>query len=680
MSDMFVGSQTPLYQNVKICRRSKTGKILEERYSKNRVTKLMLFGIAQFLIGTFNDSNPQKIYEMIPRFLSLGSNTPGPDSASSGVTKQPTVNDTRLLNEIKVSSTTGATEPVKRLWIAERNMLKINTKFSDPFIKVSIKTYVHEAAFDGMSIGEAGLFSKERDNNCLARVAFKPIIKNPGEVLDIQWDITLLSYGETKYPDSIKIQNGDRVAIPLQYTNKHFKETKLGLSIDKDLQIIGENNNGIISNFFKYDNDGVISNIMTLDDLKNTSWYIYLQSTDLRIEDIFRTLNDSKLNDINNPIYLISKTQNISHPYYFGNLYANDTMEYIESTELASFNLFSEDQEINNEDTMYRFTVDGSNVPGNFIIKNPDGKINKYRVNRFQIHEFNTATNQWEPLDAFMYNNVIVNSQAEPIGYSYSSNGIFFKSTITLHYTLTNQYLTYDENNEHKVLFTIGRNDLVIPSGYTFDFNDNAKIFLNDEFTLYHLSLDNYWVMGNYLKLIPIILPTDATDKSITWKIQNENIAKINFDGVVTSWNLGETTAIVSTSNELRAKTIIDVVKESRFVPVDDILLDPVEIELYVDGSLNQYHVVTATVLPLFATNPTVTWSTSYEISNCISLINLGNNQVKVILNGSGNLGTGFITATSQTGKSKDCLVRVIFMADSDDCDCPSPTHLEAEA
>lgn len=159
MSDMFVGSQLPLYQNVKITRRSAKGKILEERYAKNRVTKLLLFGIARYLVGQFNDSNPDKIYEYIPRYLALGTNIPGSDSASSGVTTLSTVNDTRLLNEITVASTTGRTEPVKRLWIAERNMCKINTKFSDPFIKVSIKTYVHESTFDGMTIGEAGLFS-----------------------------------------------------------------------------------------------------------------------------------------------------------------------------------------------------------------------------------------------------------------------------------------------------------------------------------------------------------------------------------------------------------------------------------------------------------------------------------------------------------------------------------------
>ena len=130
MSDMFLGSQTPIYQNVRICRRSKTGKILEERYAKNRVTRLMLYGIGKFLLGQFNDSSPDKIYEYIPRYLALGTNTPGADANYAGVTFVSSVNDTRLLNEITQTSTAGTSESVKRIWIAERNMCKLNTKFS----------------------------------------------------------------------------------------------------------------------------------------------------------------------------------------------------------------------------------------------------------------------------------------------------------------------------------------------------------------------------------------------------------------------------------------------------------------------------------------------------------------------------------------------------------------------
>ena len=57
----------------------------------------------------------------------------------------------------------------------------------------------------------------------------------------------------------------------------------------------------------------------------------------------------------------------------------------------------------------------------------------------------------------------------------------------------------------------------------------------------------------------------------------------------------------------------------------------------------------------------------------------MGNNQVKVVLNGSGNIGAGYITATSQSGKSAQCLVRVIYQSDNSECDCPDPSHLIQE-
>ena len=102
MSDMYLGSQAPLYQNVKIrVFNQKTGHVRIERNVKNRVTKLMLWGIAQFLSGAFNDSTPDKIYEYIPRYIALGSCIPGPDAQTAGVSTTVTVNDSRLLNEYK---------------------------------------------------------------------------------------------------------------------------------------------------------------------------------------------------------------------------------------------------------------------------------------------------------------------------------------------------------------------------------------------------------------------------------------------------------------------------------------------------------------------------------------------------------------------------------------------------
>lgn len=682
MSDMFLGSQAPLYQNVHICKRSKNGKILEERFAKNRVTRLMLYGIGKFLLGQFNDSTPDKIYEFIPRYLALGTNTPGADADSAGVSTLSSVNDTRLLNEITKSSTVGTSETVKRVWIAERNMCKLNTKFSDPFIKVSIKTYISSSHYDGMSIGEAGLFSKEKDNNCLARVCFSPIVKNAGEVLDIQWDITLLSYGETKYPEKLEIENGSKVSLPLKYTNKHFIEYDLGLKRYPLYNSIGLDT---FKDMFEYDSEGVITTKYSLQKLKDESgWYEHLSTLKLedKIETFYNLLIDSKLNDASNDgknaRFLYSINQNTPNMLYFGNLYSNQSMTALDSNTLCTMMMYSEDKEYINKTTKAYYLE--TNIPGTYTIVTPDNDKRKYKVVQNRFYKKSEADETiWVETIYFMYNGTVVDINQNPTEYTYN-NGMFYKTKINTVNTYVNEYLNFSGINDDKFyIYSIDSNNTIQRTNYSIDLDNDSTIYLNNEDTTYHLSNDNYWVTGDYIKLIPVISPTNTTDKSITWKIQNKNIATINWDGVVTAWNLGETTAIASTTNDLRAKTIIDVIKDSSYIDVDSITLDPTEVTLVVDGDINQFVIVTATVEPLFATNSTVNWSLSYELKNCVNIIHLGNNQVKVVLNDSGNIGTGYLTATSQSGKTAECLVRVIYQSTNSECDCPDPSHLLQE-
>lgn len=689
MSDMFLGSQTPMYQNVRICKRNKNGKILEERTAKNRVTRLMLYGIGKFLLGHFNDSDPAKSYEFIPRYLALGTNTPGFNANSAGVTTTSSVNDTRLLSEITKSSTVGTSETVKRIWIAERNMCKINTKFSDPFIKVSIKTYVSSNNYDGMSIGEAGLFSKEKDNNCLARVCFSPIIKNRDEVLDIQWDITLLSYGETKYPEKIEIENGSKITVPLKYTDKHFKEFDLGLKRNPLYNTIGTET---MFDLFEYDSQGdayIVSSKYSLDDIKNKSgWYEHLTTIGLEnmFETFYKLLINSKLNDASNDgryaKFMYSKNNSndelIPNMLHFGNLYGNQSMNSIDNDSLAVTLMYTIDKSYKHTDTKARYLE--TNISDEYAIITSDGDKGKYKVinNRFYKKSEENVT-VWVETEYFMYNGAIVDINQKEIGYTYN-NGHFYNTKTTVMDVYTNEFLNFSGTTDERFhIYSIDSNNTIQKTNYSIDLNNDSKIYLNDEDTLYHLSSDNYWVMGDYVKLIPIVSPTSSTDKSITWKIQNKDIASINWDGVITAWSIGETTAIASTSNDLRAKCIIEVVKDTQLIEVDNITLNQSEITLTVNGNANQFVIISAKIEPVFATNTTITWSTSYEINDCISLISMGNNQVKVALNDSGNIGVGYITASSQSGKQAKCLVKVVYKSDEDENNCPDPSHLKQE-
>ena len=701
MSDMFLGSQLPLYQNVYITKRSKTGKILEQRTAKNRVTKLMLFGIGKFLLGHFNDSSPDKIYEFIPRYLALGTNIAGPNS-SGDVGKTPSVNDVKLLNEItKASTTEGNSETVKRIWIAERNICKLNTKFSDENMKISIKTYVNDDRYNGQWIGEAGLFSKEKDNNCLARVVFNPILKNKGDVLDIQWDITLHSYGQTIYPEKIEIENGSKITLPLKYTNKKLKTIELGLKYET-MNVDGTSTKCLVSTeitdnnkiediiYFTLESNGNKKKfypLYNLEIIKNTKWGKNLLSigSDFLLKAVYNQICNSSVDSESNPYFMT--IGDISSIIHFGNLYTSvNSLNDIDRNEACMTLIINEDTNVKKEDTEWTYKI--GDKEGSYSIYSPDNKSNIYKVVQNRFYKINPSdSSKWVETDYFMYNGIIVNINQEKQDYEYS-NGHFYKTKDTITESVTNTFVNYGnlKNDKQMYFYNYNESGLVIKTNYFIDYNNYEKIFIYDEsetsddkikYTNYHISNDDYIVTGEYEKLIPIISPPDATDRSIRWLIQNQDIAKLNWDGVVTAWNIGETTAIVSTTNDLSAKCIIEVVKDVKYIPVDSITIDPEEIILYVDGDENQYVTINAIVEPIFATNTTVNWTIDSNIIGCISAINCGDNKLKVTLNGSGNISFGYITATSQSGKSAKCLVRVIYMGEVCDDDCENTMHLE---
>lgn len=759
MSDMFLGSQAPLYQNVCIRRRNKNGKILEERFAKNRITRLMLYGIGKFLLGQFNDSTPDKIYEFIPRYLALGSNQTTAKNQYSGIGLTPSVNDSALLDEF---------DEFSRIYIAERNMCKLNTKFTDPFIKVSIKTYVSSTDYDGKSIGEAGLFSKEHDSNCLARVCFPNITKNPGEVLDIQWDITLMSYGQTTYPEKLQIENGSKVSIPLHFTNKQFKEIDFGIVrsdndsynttltvkdtnikicdiIDKHVEnvitmeeiqnliIYPNDDNAItleIANFRKwYENLKCIffSNYQYLLDVKDAYLLIHTDTFEMTeeekevllnqineleesirfkakkldettyndllddindVDESFRNilssflslLDDSYLDDSYTYFYINNDDESIPIPFYFGNLVYSTNQ--INKSNLTAMLLFNTDQSYEYDETGYSYNE--TEISGNYDVVTPEDINLDYKIVNNRVYRKYKYNESWEVLDYFLYNGIIVNSNMIESGYAYHDNK-FYKMTTNNVSTYINEYINYnltdDSNEKHYFkVYTIHTDNNIEKSQYYIDLKNDRKIYekseSNFDYTNYHLTYDGWWVNGDYIKLIPILTPSNTTDRSVKWTIQNKDIALINFDGVVTAWNIGETTVIASTSNDLQSRCIIDVVKDTSYVDIETINLDPTEATLIVDGDANQYVIITGEVYPLFATNTTLKWSLTNNLDDCVKKIELGNNQIKLMLNGSGNTGTGYLLASSQSGLTAQCTVRVLYSSDyNNDVNCDNDYH-----
>ena len=200
-------SQAGALCNVHIKRRDKnTWKVLEERHVKNRVTKLALLGIVRFINGEFNETSPDSISSYIPRYLALGTNRA--TSLNPGVTENVTVNDAKLLDEI-----TNDSGDSLRIWIGSREYSKQESRASDPYVKLTISCYIQSNTYDGYHISEAGLFTEKTGNNCWARVTFDEITKTEMDVIDITWEITVLSVGTTVYANSIQASGPDYIEL-----------------------------------------------------------------------------------------------------------------------------------------------------------------------------------------------------------------------------------------------------------------------------------------------------------------------------------------------------------------------------------------------------------------------------------------------------------------------------------
>ncbi len=166
------------------------------------------------------------------------------------------------------------------------------------------------------------------------------------------------------------------------------------------------------------------------------------------------------------------------------------------------------------------------------------------------------------------------------------------------------------------------------------------------------ISLDQKEVIlksGEEVKLLATVLPTNASNKNITFTSSNTSIAVVDTNGKITAKNTGEViiTAISEDGNK-KATTKVLVEKEEveepdkpeEIVKVTSVSLDKKSIKLFVDES----NVLNATILPANATNKDIIYSSS------------DNNIVKV--DSKGNItaiseGKAIITVSTVEGNKK---------------------------
>lgn len=123
------------------------------------------------------------------------------------------------------------------------------------------------------------------------------------------------------------------------------------------------------------------------------------------------------------------------------------------------------------------------------------------------------------------------------------------------------------------------------------------------------LSGNQYQCMyvGETYQLTANVLPSNATDKSVIWSCEDNSVVTVSSTGLVTTVGLGSTTVkcIASDGSGVTATCVFDVIAKK----VNEIALSTTAFTIEAGRSQQ----LTATILPLDATDKTVIWGSSDE-------------------------------------------------------------------
>lgn len=107
-------------------------------------------------------------------------------------------------------------------------------------------------------------------------------------------------------------------------------------------------------------------------------------------------------------------------------------------------------------------------------------------------------------------------------------------------------------------------------------------------------------LIGETKKLTATVLPSNAEDKSVTWKSSNKEVVMIDSEGELVAMGIGEAQVTASTSNGKQAKIKVTV----NPIKVSEIKLSETELKLKAEDKVT----LTAEVLPENATDKTIEW------------------------------------------------------------------------
>jgi uncharacterized protein YjdB/alpha-tubulin suppressor-like RCC1 family protein len=148
--------------------------------------------------------------------------------------------------------------------------------------------------------------------------------------------------------------------------------------------------------------------------------------------------------------------------------------------------------------------------------------------------------------------------------------------------------------------------------------------------------------------LTPTVVPANATIKAVTWSSNNNNVASVDAGGMVTAHSEGMAAITVTTVDGNRtAQCIVSVIAST--APVESVSLNKTAMALVVRG--HEQETLVATVLPNYAANKSVIWSSNNQAVASVS------NQGLVTAHFAG---TAVVTVTTVEGNhAAQCIVTV---------------------
>ena len=152
--------------------------------------------------------------------------------------------------------------------------------------------------------------------------------------------------------------------------------------------------------------------------------------------------------------------------------------------------------------------------------------------------------------------------------------------------------------------------------------------------------------------LSAIITPTNATNKTVTWKSSKPSVATVDSNGKVVGVKAGTTTITVTTMDGKKTAACKVTVKSPPTVKVTKVSLNKKTTSI----TLGAYEILTATIDPTGATNQNVTWKSS---KTSVATVDSTGKVLGV------KAGTATITVTTVDGKkTANCTVTVTNIAD----------------